>query len=140
MRIERRAKLRWATATLIGCWCLCSLGCNSRLPTYPVSGKVVWKGGAPATELNGGFVTLDSVELMVSAMGPIGPDGSFKLGTFEESDGVPAGEYKVAVSRAPELEEQGVWIPLPRRYESIGSSDLTLTVEPKANLVTLEVE
>ena len=37
---------------------LCSLalaGCDSRPPTYPVSGKVIWKGGQPANELNGGF-------------------------------------------------------------------------------------
>src|SRR5687767_1161006 len=123
--------------------CLCGLvltGCNSRPPTYPVSGKVVWKGGEPARELNGGFVTLDSIELMVSALGPIGPDGTFKLGTFEESDGVPACEYTVAVSRPPALEESGAWIPLPRRYESVGSSDLSLTVEPKDNAVTLELE
>src|SRR5687768_8748908 len=80
------------TLVLAIAMCSCGFatsGCNSRPPTYPVSGKVIWKGGAPATELNGGFVTLDSVELMVSAVGPIGPDGSFKLGTFEESDGVP---------------------------------------------------
>ena len=123
--------------------CLCGWvlgGCDSRPSTYPVSGKVVWKGGEPARELNGGFVTLDSLELRVSALGPIGPDGTFKLGTFEVSDGVPAGEYKVAVSRPPALEESGVWIPLPRRYESIGSSDLALTVEPKDNSVTLELE
>ena len=30
--------------------------------------------------------------------------------------------------------------PLPRRYESIGSSDLSLTVEPKDNTVVLELE
>ena len=70
----------------------------------------------------------------------IGPDGTFKVNTFEDKEGVPAGEYKVAVSRPPELEETGVWVPLPRRYESIGGSDLTLTVEPKENQVTLELE
>jgi hypothetical protein len=129
--------------TILLAFCLGSLafaGCDSRPPTYPVSGKVVWKGGQPVTELNGGFVTLDSVELMVSAMGAIGPDGTFKVNTFEDKEGVPAGEYKVAVSRPPELEETGVWVPLPRRYESIGGSDLTLTVEPKENQVTLELE
>ena len=115
-------------------------GCNSRPPTYPVSGKIVWKGGEPARELSGGFVTLDSLELMVSALGPIGPDGTFKLGTFEESDGVPAGKYTVAVSRPPAVEETGAWIPLPRHYESVGSSDLSLTVEPKDNTVVLELQ
>ena len=119
---------------------LAAAGCDSRPPTYPVSGKVVWEGGQPATELNGGFVTLDSFELMVSAMGSIGPDGTFKVNTFEDKEGVPAGEFKVAVSRPPELEETGVWVPLPRRYESIGSSDLILTVEPKENQVTLKLE
>ena len=137
----RSKQLALVASAIMSCVCgSVFVGCDSRPTTYPVSGKIVWKGGEPARELNGGFVTLDSIELMVSALGPIGPDGTFKLGTFEESDGVPAGEYKVAVSRAPALEESGAWIPLPRRYESIGSSDLSLTVEPKANSVTLELE
>jgi hypothetical protein len=138
--MARTTTTRLTVGLGIGLLTLACAGCDSRPPTYPVSGKVTWKGGQPATELNGGFVTLDSIELMVSAMGAIGADGTFKVNSYEDKVGVPAGEYKVAVSRPPELEETTVWVPLPRRYESIGSSDLTLTVEPRENQVTLELD
>jgi hypothetical protein len=128
---------------LAGCLALLA-GCSGRHKTYPVEGKVVWKDGNEARELVGGFVTLDSMELLVSAQGQIQEDGSFRLGTYKSSDGVPAGEYKVAVSRNPEL-DMGVdapvaWVPLSRRYENVNTSGLTLTVEPKNNVVTVEVE
>ena len=115
-------------------------GCSRGQETYPVEGKIVWQDGSEAKELAGGVITLDSLTLKVSATGQIGPDASFRLGTYGASDGVPAGVFNVAVTRPPEAEAAGTWVPLPRKYESVASSDLKLQIEPKKNVVKVEIE
>jgi len=76
---------------------LCA-GCGGK-GTYPVEGKVVYPDGAAAIDLAGHTVNFESAELNVSATGEVQPDGTFKLGTFENEDGAPPGKYRVTIFR-----------------------------------------
>lgn len=115
---------------------------------YPVEGKVVFADGQPAAELAGGSVVFESAEANVSATGEIGPDGSFRLTTYKDHDGAPAGKYKVVVT-AGDPEEVGAddrparrkaKRTLDPRFQSLDTTPLEVTVEPRANRVTLKVE
>ena len=74
---------------------LCSCGGNDYgKATFPVSGEV-YVDGQPAAELS---VTLHPVNGMDTEVPTVSAtftkaDGTFELSTFEEGDGVPAGEY-----------------------------------------------
>jgi hypothetical protein len=74
-----------AVATLVGC---------SSGSLEPVSGKVVYPDGTPVPA---GTITFNNSEKQVSATGVIAQDGTFTL-NFGESEGAPAGEYKVVIS------------------------------------------
>jgi hypothetical protein len=113
--------------------------------TYPVTGKVVFKGG-DARGLRGGYVRLQSVaDPNVRAVGEIEDDGSFVLGTsFKERPlgGVPEGEYRILVEPPPPEDEEGKpRVNLHPRFRRFDTSGLTCTVGPgKENVLTLEVE
>ena len=69
------------------------------------------------------------------------PDGSFKLGTYEDGDGALPGKYKVAIMRPLPVGDE----PVPRdiidpRFGQLESSGLEVTIEPKHNDVSLTVE
>jgi hypothetical protein len=73
-------------------------GCGEgRLPTFPVTGEVVFKDGSP---LKGGRVQFRSVgkDPPVIAQGVFGDDGKFDLQTFDPGDGAPVGKYQVVVA------------------------------------------
>src|SRR5262245_20495486 len=79
---------------------LMAAGCGGR-KTYPVQGKVLWSDGKPATELAGGMVQFDLVtwepKEKVSPHATILEDGSYRLTSFKQHDGAPAGKYRVWV-------------------------------------------
>lgn len=138
-RLTRRGP-RWATLALtafLG-------GCGSGI--YPVEGKVVWKDGKPATELAGSSVIFDLPEKQTGAIGIIQPDGSFRLTTAQPNDGALAGDYKVMVVEAGRKPRGG---PDPTelapgrmdsRFADPSTTDLTATVKPGVNQITLTVE
>ncbi len=76
--------------------CLLS-GCgDGRLPTYEVTGKIVFEGQPMA---GGGqilFVPLNEDHGRAST-GEILPDGSFKLTTYKQGDGATLGEHRVEI-------------------------------------------
>src|SRR5262245_33427241 len=78
-------------------------GCGSDLAkTYPVKGKVAYKGkGLPISRLAGGLVYFElASDPNVKAMGEIEEDGTFTLGSQingKEAGGAVAGEYRVRV-------------------------------------------
>ncbi len=94
--------LRW-------CSCLCLLavlaGCNPpkerpKLTVHPVSGTVLC-AGKPAQRAE---VTLRPLAPLNEPTGrsvvPVGivqPDGSFRIGTYTDDDGAPAGEYAITI-------------------------------------------
>ena len=121
-----------AASTVAGCG-------TGRLPVYPVTGQVLVKG-EPA---DGAFVVFHPVEPTgPDAQRPyatVGPDGTFRLTTYELSDGAPAGRYRVTIvwrpkaasALAPEGKDR-----LDGRYANAESAKLEVTLGKQAT--TLE--
>lgn len=122
-----------------------AFGCNGSA-MVPVSGKVTFEG-APVPQ---GTITFFPQAGGRPATGQIQSDGSYVLSSLEPGDGVPPGDYAVAIEArrvhggAPvpaSLEEEiaGVgaggaparieWL-VPIEYSSAQSSGLTATVTP----------
>ncbi len=119
-------------------------GCGSGL--YPVEGKLVWKDGSPAKELEGSFVVFDLPEKQTSARGMIGPGGIFHLSTNKPDDGALAGEYTVMVVEVGRKHLGGpdgsALAPgaMDARFSDPRTSGLTATVKPGTNQITLTVD
>jgi hypothetical protein len=75
---------------------LAATGCG-RSGIYPVKGSVRYPDGSPVTT---GKVLIDSSSAGVGSWGSILPDGTFRMGTHSPTDGVPAGEHRVAIVSA----------------------------------------
>jgi hypothetical protein len=76
----------------------------------------------------------------MSAKASIDQEGSFTLGTYSQSDGAVAGKHKVSIAQP--AAETGDYRPLEivdRRYESMETTDLEVTIEPKRNDIVLKV-
>jgi hypothetical protein len=116
-------------------------GCSSgQKPTYPVKGQLAWEDGSPAKELSGGMVIFQCDAEQMSARASIDPEGGFVLGTYTLSDGAVTGKHKVSIAQP--AAETGEYRPLEivdRRYESMGTTDLEVTIEPKRNDIVLKV-
>jgi hypothetical protein len=129
----------WAATGLL---CALLSGCGSGL--HPVEGKVVWKDGTPAKELAGGQVVFDLPEKKLSARGVIREDGTFRLTSLNPDDGAPAGDYKVLIlEHRKNANADGTQLAPPildPRYADHKTSDLTATVSPGPNTVTLTVD
>jgi hypothetical protein len=104
------------------------VGCGSGMPkTYPVKGKVVFKGGKPVTD--GRIQFQRPADAQIKALGDIDQDGSFSLTTYvgaKKVPGAPVGPYSVVV----ELERPTKVVALPS----------TFTVEPRENDFTIAIE
>ena len=91
-----------------------------RKPTFPTRGKVTI-GGAPAA---GAFVVFHPEQVPAGeeptrAFATVEPDGTYRLTTYEQYDGAPAGSYVVTVmyERAPSpLAGKGKAIRVPPKY------------------------
>jgi hypothetical protein len=70
-------------------------GCrdDGRIPTYPAGGTVKVSGGRP---LAGGAILCESPHGL-AARAVIEDDGTFRLGTYEQSDGAVEGKHRVAI-------------------------------------------
>jgi hypothetical protein len=103
-----------------------AVGCDSGPKTYPVKGKVVFRGGKAVTD---GRVQFQSAtDPPFKALGDIGEDGSFSLTTYlgkNKANGAPAGDYSVIV----ELERPAEVVVLPEKYTvEAGDNDFTIVV------------
>lgn len=108
---------------------------------YPVTGKVQWKGGGPATELVNYNVSMQPADRGSSATGVVQPDGSFTLSTLAENDGAIVGKHRVALGPPqPELDMPVPRPLIPDRYGGFETSGLEIEVKPEPNNVTIEVE
>ena len=110
-------------------------GCSKtdRLPTYPVTGKIVFADGKP---LPGGWVVCLSIDHGLAARGVVDEEGAFTLGTYELDDGAVAGPASVAITAArPEGIDPDRQRPRPvlhPRFSRPESSGLEIDVEPGA--------
>jgi hypothetical protein len=84
---------------------LVATGCGSaqdpdRLPVFPATGKISFKGAVP----DGAYVALHSKTNVkapngqeVIPTGQVKSDGTFDLSSYAAHDGAPSGEYKVTI-------------------------------------------
>jgi hypothetical protein len=106
-------------------------GCSEeRVPVYPVSGKVTYKGQVPA----GATVVLHSLNGSdtndVAPTGNVKDDGSFAITSYEPGDGAPQGEYVATIQWfkfAPELGGAGPNV-IPSKYVSAKTSPIKVRV------------
>jgi len=117
-------------------------GCGGAA-TYSVEGKVAYKNGTPM--LGGGQVLFEPVDKnsKISARGIIQEDGSFRMGTFGDADGVPEGTYRVAIQPAPPRNINRPppgWPPIHKKYMNYAKSNLEYTVKSGTNEFNIEVE
>jgi hypothetical protein len=105
-------------------------GCGSGIPrTYPVKGKVVFKGGKPVQY--GRIEFQSEADATLRATGEIGKDGTFVLKTHKEGKsalGAVAGKHKVVV-------EQEGW-DKPLIVTVLPGAQV---VEPRENDLTIEI-
>ena len=91
----------WSLVCLVplGLMCGCGGGAGDRLSTVPAGGKV-YVNDEPA---GAGMLTLSPIssgedDTRPEIGGAVQADGTFKLTTYEEGDGAPAGEYTATFS------------------------------------------
>ncbi len=75
---------------------LLNVACSGRKTVYPVSGKVMFDG-KPAAGAVVHFHPSDKLGQPILPVGQVGADGSFRLTTYRQEDGAPAGEYAVTI-------------------------------------------
>lgn len=89
MLLNRSVIILFFVFLLVGC------GSQKRVPTFPVSGKVL-VNGKPAVDL---FVTFHPTPKKDGQsflpFGKTDENGDFKLSTFRNGDGVPSGDFLV---------------------------------------------
>jgi hypothetical protein len=119
---------------------IATTGCGSSGPrTYRIPGKLIYDDGSPVT---GASVVLQTTmkDQAVVARGMATPDGKFSLTTFQEGDGVIAGDHQVSISPLPIAEgTKPLGPPIPSQYWDFSTSQLTTSVTPQTTeiLITL---
>jgi hypothetical protein len=101
-----------ATASFSGC----GETSGDHPPVYSVKGKVLYKGkpvsaGVVLYELEAGDPATSKSSAAggpLRATGRIEADGSFRLVTYQDSEGVPAGNYRVGISSVPPRSESNI--------------------------------
>ena len=119
---------------------VCGCGGDSHMQVYPVSGRVTVNGD-PAGGAELVFFGVD--ETLKSADAPMpkaytDPEGNFQVGSYDLSDGAPAGEYRVTVvwrpsdSADPERRDMEP-DALQGKYSDPETTPLRVTVERAPN-------
>jgi hypothetical protein len=105
-------------------------GCG-RSGLHPVRGRVSFADGSPL--LTGRVVV--SYGDGTASSGSINPDGTFRVGTLKQSDGMRPGTYRVAVKDAyVEVQKNGETVSEPlihKRFADPATSGLEFTVPEK---------
>ena len=132
-------------------------GCGPRRPaTAPVRGSVTYQG-EPVTAGKIAFYP----EHGRPALGVIGPDGTYRLTTFEPGDGALLGKHRVTIQAThvtgpsmpatfedelaqtaadrPEVIEPVVEWLVPQEYSRRESTTLRADVAPKANTINFDL-
>jgi hypothetical protein len=149
VRIAAGPRRRRATLVLVGLLTVTlAASCGKsrheikgKLPLFPVTGKVMMDGQPMA----GAIVILHSVFDLPAGTAPQRPhakaedDGTFKLSTYTNQDGAPAGKYYVTVSWKASNEgltnEQQDDLPekAPESFQKPKTSGLMVTIKESEN-------
>ncbi|MHC2067511.1 hypothetical protein ACYFX5_08565 [Bremerella sp. T1] len=115
-------------------------GCGDGRPELVETSGQVLLNGEPLTFQGSGFIQVIPADNR-SASGKINPqDGTFKLTTFENGDGVIPGEHPVTV-KVTALGPGGQAVDLlPREYTDIQTSGLTIVVDQPTDSLKIELE
>jgi hypothetical protein len=129
--VRRRIILLAAVALLAVSATSCGKA-DGRTPTFPVAGKVLLPDGKPAEHATVVFHPVRAVgDGVVKPRGKVGPDGTFRLTTYDGDDGAPAGEYRVTVELwlANTRTDAPPTSRLPPKYANPETSGLTATID-----------
>jgi hypothetical protein len=114
-------------------------GCSGNTP---LGGKVTFEDGTPLTA---GIVIFDNG--VNTSRAPIQADGTFKVGTVKNNDGIPPGIYRVSIANAIELLDnpQKIYPPPSRnlihpKFANPDTSELTVTVGNSSQQLNITVE
>ncbi len=127
----------WLPLIAIGSFLIGAIGCSDD-GLRKVTGKVSYKGeSAPM-----GRITFYPAEgAGRSASGRILDDSTYELSSFKPGDGVPPGDYTVAISvaKTPSGSEYGSqgrieWF-IPEQYANRETTPLTVTVSDGVNVI-----
>ena len=117
--------------------CLVVAGCgkNKRL-----TGKVTFSDGTP---VKNGMVIFRTDNFL--SKGEIKPDGSYKMSSERENDGIPPGDYQVYVSSIFKPPPPGSGLSMPvslchPKYENPDTSGLTCKVPAPGNKYDIVLE
>lgn len=135
----RHTASAWITGTLL---LFALAGCGG-VKLYPVHGKITYADGTPMP--GEGQITFNAIDKDAkhSARGIIHADGTFKMGTFGDTDGVPAGKYRVAIQPTPPHNPNrppAGWPPLAKKYMNPAKSGLEYEVTTGKNEYNVVVE
>lgn len=154
----------------VSCWlltCICwmgwvvMLGCGDgdRLPTAPVTGKVLFDG-KPLAKAEIWLVptseAVKSAKITIRPYARTNDEGAFTMTSYLVDDGAPLGDYAVMV--LPALPKAGteeelatdtpaegqpqakLAAPFPRKYSDPTTSGLTFTVKEGSNEMNLDLK
>ncbi len=121
-----------AALLLAPLWGCGAAGSGTHAPLIPAKGKVTYKGN-PVVK---GVVTFEPDDRGRPAGGKLQFDGTFVLGTYQETDGVIAGHHQVSITgtgsqRGKEL--------IPKKYTQRSTSKLTADVDEEHTEFTFDL-
>ena len=101
---------------------------EQRLPTFPVTGSLVFADKRPVTNASVVFHPLDPA-IPLRPRGKVAADGSFQLTSYDGNDGAPTGKYRVTVELwLAGRPDEGPSNRLPEKFAKPESSGLEATV------------
>lgn len=117
---------------------------RKKLTCHPGRGKVLYQGKpVPDAFVVFYWINPKDKKLTHRADGLCEADGTFVLSTYESNDGIPVGEYAIAVSlRQPRWDDEGKAGKnlLPDKYASPRTSEIKYTVKEGPNEFFIELK
>lgn len=149
LRISPTAISVFAAALTVGC------SSSGNVKVYPVKGRVTFAG---KPMVGGGSISFipKNEQAGKTAGGIIQSDGTYVLGTYNESDGSMAGDFRVIITQqtvkepepTPDGASPSIAAPtsvapadrIPIVYGNDRESPLTAKIEPKPNEINFELQ